>query len=747
MSETMIRIVTSIIVRVLCFLVFCPQASAQWYWQNPLPQGNSLSSVMVSNPQTAWVSVFGGGSLLRTTDRGSTWDVVRLPVRIYTSGVYFVDDLHGWAAGQYLSSDPNLLFGTSDGGQTWVVQMADSFASFEKMCFLDENRGWAGGRRGRIHFTSNGGISWQLQADFPNNITGLSFVDEMHGWAVNGGLIRYTTDGGSFWQTDSTFDWVSDVSFVDSAIGWICGNYKIASTSNGGQIWRVQLDTFFNWVDVYALDTRHAWAVSETGQIAATSDDGDTWILQDNPTGQDLNGVTFIDSLTGFAVGVFGTLLSTSNGGATWENKTRAVTTSPLFGLFALDGSRAWATGDGGTLIETRNGGTTWEELPSGISERLSDVFFVSPDLGWAVGKGGLIHTTDGGESWSVQSTHDFGLFADIEFTHYPIGWIISGDVGTPGKLIKTTDGGNNWLELTNISLPFGNPMIQFTSADVGWIMIGNSTISGEQALYRTTSGGEVWQLLLSNSSDTTYESMSFVNDSVGWVSTFPSSIVFHTTDAGTSWERYPTPWSLTSVFFLDETHGFGGDVFGEIYRTNDAGRTWEPQLSPLTLPITGLHFADESTGWAFNGLGNIVHTSNGGTSFVDESVFRPTVPRGVVLGHNYPNPFNSQTTILFRLFGPARTAEVQVFDILGRRVRVISIDSPLVGENRMRWDGRDQNGSVAASGVYFYSVTVDRITKLGRMIIDFTPRLRQFPEELSWFFVCYDIQLLSHRV
>jgi photosystem II stability/assembly factor-like uncharacterized protein len=261
----------------------------------------------------------------------------------------------------------------------------------------------------------------------------------------------------------------------------------------------------------------------------------------------------------------------------------------------------------------------------------LSDVFLVSPNLGWAVGKGGLIRTTDGGGSWSVQPSDGFGLFADIEFRYYPIGWIISGDVGTTGKLIRTTDGGNNWLELTSISLPSGDPMIQFTSPDVGWIMVGNSTISGKQALYRTSNGGEDWQLLLSNSSDTTFESMSFVSDSVGWVSTFPSSIVFHTTDGGTSWERKPTPWSFTRIFFLDNTCGWGGDVFGDIYSTTDAGITWDAQFSPLTLPVWGLHFVDKNSGWAFNGLGNIVHTPNGGTSFVTESGSERGAPTGTI--------------------------------------------------------------------------------------------------------------------
>jgi len=45
----------------------------QWFWQNPLPQGNDLYSVHFINSNTGWM-VGEVGTILRTTDGGSTWE-------------------------------------------------------------------------------------------------------------------------------------------------------------------------------------------------------------------------------------------------------------------------------------------------------------------------------------------------------------------------------------------------------------------------------------------------------------------------------------------------------------------------------------------------------------------------------------------------------------------------------------------------------------------------------------------------
>ena len=47
--------------------------NAQWFWQNPLPQGNPLTSICFTDANTGW-AVGTGGTIMKTTDGGSNWE-------------------------------------------------------------------------------------------------------------------------------------------------------------------------------------------------------------------------------------------------------------------------------------------------------------------------------------------------------------------------------------------------------------------------------------------------------------------------------------------------------------------------------------------------------------------------------------------------------------------------------------------------------------------------------------------------
>ncbi|RMH77632.1 MAG: T9SS C-terminal target domain-containing protein [Calditrichaeota bacterium] len=81
-----------------------------------------------------------------------------------------------------------------------------------------------------------------------------------------------------------------------------------------------------------------------------------------------------------------------------------------------------------------------------------------------------------------------------------------------------------------------------------------------------------------------------------------------------------------------------------------------------------------------------------------------PALPREFHLYPNYPNPFNPTTTIKFDLARKSRV-RLEIFDLLGRRVRTLTEGIFLPGNYRLRWDGRTQQGLPAASGIYFYRI------------------------------------------
>ena len=73
-------------------------------------------------------------------------------------------------------------------------------------------------------------------------------------------------------------------------------------------------------------------------------------------------------------------------------------------------------------------------------------------------------------------------------------------------------------------------------------------------------------------------------------------------------------------------------------------------------------------------------------------------------LKQNYPNPFNAGTVILYQL-GKRTLVELSIFDILGRKIRVLINEIQTTGFHSIRWDGLNESKTQVASGVYFYQL------------------------------------------
>lgn len=77
-------------------------------------------------------------------------------------------------------------------------------------------------------------------------------------------------------------------------------------------------------------------------------------------------------------------------------------------------------------------------------------------------------------------------------------------------------------------------------------------------------------------------------------------------------------------------------------------------------------------------------------------------LPTRFILHQNYPNPFNPQTTIQFDLPKPCRIT-VEVFNVVGQRIRLLISDVRGPGVIQVVWDGRDESGELMGSGIYLY--------------------------------------------
>jgi predicted lipoprotein with Yx(FWY)xxD motif len=83
----------------------------------------------------------------------------------------------------------------------------------------------------------------------------------------------------------------------------------------------------------------------------------------------------------------------------------------------------------------------------------------------------------------------------------------------------------------------------------------------------------------------------------------------------------------------------------------------------------------------------------------------------------NYPNPFTGETALQVGL-SVAADVHVEIYDVAGRRVRDVSFAGQARGWSTLRIDGRDRNGALLPSGVYFYRVRAGAETVTNKMVI-----------------------------
>jgi photosystem II stability/assembly factor-like uncharacterized protein len=112
-------------------------------------------------------------------------------------------------------------------------------------------------------------------------------------------------------------------------------------------------------------DANTGTAVGLFGTILRTTNGGASWVQQPSGTTDDLDGVSFTDTLTGTVVGGYCANLRTTDGGATWTQQA-CPEQKPLTGISFADANVAVVVGSmsedwlSGVILRTTNGGATW---------------------------------------------------------------------------------------------------------------------------------------------------------------------------------------------------------------------------------------------------------------------------------------------------------------------------------------------------------------------------------------------------
>lgn len=266
-------------------------------------------------------------------------------------------------------------------------------------CFLDvANTGKrlvAVGERGHIVYSDDKGISW-TQADVPVSVvlTAVQFVSPEKGWAAgHDAVVLHTEDGGQTWKKQ--FD------------GFKANELDIALCKEMLEQKKIELEQ--------ADEDRKEDLQLEVEDLEFLLGD----LEKDSKSGawKPLLDIWFDDDKQGFALGIFGTIYSTDNGGKSWQSIRNRIDNPDTYHLKCITraGDALMIGGEVGVLFRSMDKGRTWEKLNSPLDASFFGLVS-SPSSDMMVGtsfKGNAFLSRDKGENWEKLETGIGATIAD----------------------------------------------------------------------------------------------------------------------------------------------------------------------------------------------------------------------------------------------------------------------------------------------------------------------------------------------
>ena len=338
------------------------------------------------------------------------------------------------------------------------------------------------------------------------------------------------------------------------------------------------------------------------------------WVQLNSGTTNDLYDVHFPVPDTGYAVGIDGIILKTTNGGSGWISLGSFSYTNTLYSIFFINANNGFAVGDSGTILKTVDGGINWINQNSNTQRVLSCVYFTNSDIGYAGGHGLILKTNDSGSNWyTTVISHTTNSTIVVRGIHFPVP--DTGYAVASRDVLRSIDAGEKWVIIAdhppnndNHSTPWED--CEFTDANTGFIVGTYGT-----PLLTTTNGGNNWNDIMS----------------VGQLR------------------------DLFSIDFFNKKIGYSVGWRGIIVKTTDGGNNWIVQESGSSSTLYSVHFSSAYTGYAVGENGTILKTTN------------------VVLEEKdkvFPNPFTNMTTIVIlnKLKNNEDYIQFTLYDVLARQ-------------------------------------------------------------------------------
>lgn len=466
----------------------------------------------------------------------------------------------------------------------------------------------------------------------------------------NDGVVLRSIDAGLTWtQHSAPTGRLAAVEFQGGVV--LAGGDGLFRSVDGGVTF-TSVHPATGVQSIEAVGASNAWAVTSDGFVLRSTDAGASWSLTTLPAGWFFGAhcVSFESASLGWIVGYGGQMLRTNDGGNTWLF-TQSPTNSTLFGAqrdsgtvkflledsgvyrgntgnwtyglfpwvtnardFDIDGSFGLAVGLSGRIMYSPNNGVNWLFVHDDGPNEHEGVVILDALTAVVVGSDGrILRTDDGGTGWSlvhggtgIASPWVRGLAASDADTLFA--------ACTFGKVLRTDDAGANWTELQA-----GTNTTHLRAVD-SFDGVNIYAVGERQGFYPTfcysNDGGLNWN---ERNGLGMYDYYDVAALSATTAVAVSETFIWRTTNSGTNWtSTAPTPYTdFHTVDFVDATTGWAAGL--AFFRTQDGGVTWT-FLGDAPQRIWGISFVDLNTGWAVGEAGTILHTTNGGSTWMAQS-------------------------------------------------------------------------------------------------------------------------------
>jgi len=413
----------------------------------------------------------------------------------------------------------------------------------------------------------------------------------------------------------------------------------------------------------------------------------------------------------------------------TWE-KIKTPTDFNLLKVFYLDSLHCWVAGDSGVIMFSSDQGDSWQMQNSGVSNFISDIFFLNDTLGWAVtfeieGSGSdirskILKTFDGGQNWEVRNYRHLNIIlTTIFFQDSAKGWIGC----KPSGISFTEDGGNNWYEGTIDTGGFSHfpiEQIRFSTPQFGFAVGGHVDAVG--VVWSSSDSGKVWtphgigpDLFL----DFIFlDSTSIISLTAELEGYYPTALLkFNLLD--NSWNYIDTP---EYVYVTGLSLRTSTEIWGAVGRNSpsfivskNSGSSWQLIDTPDSTISIDVSFADSLHGMAVCDSGYILKYIPEKPVSVES--IDSQIPTNFVLEQNYPNPFNPSTKISWQTPASGWHTLI-VYDVLGNEIATLVDEYKPAGNYEVEFNTVQESIPAIASGIYFYQLKTGDKFETKKMVL-----------------------------